>query len=155
MKYGDFSSLVQLGAGVHAGTALLQLYGEFGLQPVERAMARIKDVLQEDATDKSNTLRARLDQLEGELAIFRIKLFNEYKKYVKINFVVAILLMGCLAFISFVFDDEISFGVALFFLSLSCLPAPITLLVLWFDANAEIKPLRDRIAKLEEAVVSN
>ena len=32
MKYGDFSSLVQLGAGLHIGTAFLQVYGELGVE---------------------------------------------------------------------------------------------------------------------------
>lgn len=155
MKYGDFSSLVQLGVGLHAGTALLQLFGEFGLQPIERQMARIKDVLEdEEGKSKSSELSGKLSQLDAELAIFRIKLFNEYKKYVRANFGIAAILVLCLVIISFVFDYEIDSSVAILFAALSCLPAPITLFSLWVDASKEVKPLRKRIVELEDAVVA-
>ena len=45
MKYGDFSSVVQLGVGLHVGTALLQLYGELGVQPLVRVLNRTRSLL--------------------------------------------------------------------------------------------------------------
>ena len=149
MKYGDFSSLVQLGVGLHAGTALLQLYGEFGLQPIERAIARVRDVLEPNAA----SLRGKLAQVEAELAIFKIQLFNEYKRHVRINFVVAIILTLFLIYISFFAECTIDFTWALVFLAFSCLPAPITLLVLWFDASKQIRPLRSRLNALEQSAL--
>lgn len=44
MKYGDFSSVVQLGVGLHVGTVVLQLYGDIGLQPLNRALARLRSL---------------------------------------------------------------------------------------------------------------
>ena len=41
MKYGDLSSVVQLGVGLHVGGAVLQLFGELGV-PLERRIARIR-----------------------------------------------------------------------------------------------------------------
>ena len=42
MKYGDLASIVQLGVGLHVGTAVLQLYGELGVQPLERKISGIR-----------------------------------------------------------------------------------------------------------------
>ena len=42
IKYGDFSSLVQLGVGLHVGTALLQLYGELAVEPLTRTLDRTR-----------------------------------------------------------------------------------------------------------------
>jgi hypothetical protein len=148
LKYGDFSSLVQLGVGLHAGTALLQLYGEFGLQPIERAIARVRDVL-----EPQDVLHEQLAKIEAELAIFKIQLFNEYKRHVRINFVVAIILTLCLVYISFFAEEAIDFTWALIFFALSCLPAPVTLLALWHDASNQIRPLRGRLTKLEDSAL--
>jgi hypothetical protein len=150
MKYGDFSSLVQLGVGLHAGTALLQLYGEFGLQPVERAIARLKYALSDQ--DAASDDLGRLSQLEAELSIFKIQLFNEYKKYMKGNLVIAGILTVCLVYIAFYNDDAISTGWALMLAVLSCIPAPITLAVLWFDAAQQIRPLRNKVSRLEDEI---
>jgi hypothetical protein len=150
MKYGDFSSLVQLGVGLHAGTALLQLYGEFGLQPVERAIARLKYALSDQDAPPDNL--DRLSQLEAELSIFKIQLFNEYKKYMKGNLVIAGVLTACLTYIAFYNDDTISTVWAGCLAVLSCIPAPITLAVLWLDATRQISPLRNRVSRLEDDI---
>jgi hypothetical protein len=53
MTFGDFSSLVQLGVGLHAGTALFQLLSEFGVAPLERRLGRLEDYVRNVApTDK-------------------------------------------------------------------------------------------------------
>jgi hypothetical protein len=150
MKYGDFSSLVQLGVGLHAGTALLQLYGEIGAQPLIRRIARIKALI-DDGEGSPNT-QDQLTKIESDLDIFKIKHFNEYTKYVWINCGVAALLAAVLIFISYMYDDPISEAASIFVVCASLFPAPITLWILWHDAsvaskhiNAEAQALEDRL----------
>jgi hypothetical protein len=92
MKYGDFSSLVQLGVGLHAGTALLQIYGEIGVQPLIRTLTRIRKLLEGEVATEEPAVD-NLDQLDTEFDIFRIQLFNEFKRYVIANFAVATVLI--------------------------------------------------------------
>jgi hypothetical protein len=147
MKYGDFSSLVQLGVGVHLGTALLQLYGEIGVQPLVRTLARVKMLVAEQSEDAA---AEEFSQLEADFDIFRIQLFNEFKKYIFVNSVAAGLLAVVLIVISYTAETEISESLSVFFVALSVLPAPFTLGILWFDASRQLRPLKVRADKLEQ-----
>jgi hypothetical protein len=149
MKYGDFSSLVQLGVGLHAGTALLQIYGEIGVQPLVRTLSRIRQLLEEPNHVKEAIIED-LDQLDADFAIFRIQLFNEYKRYVVVNFVVAAVLVGILTLISYKSDDLLPELLSVLFASLSVLPAPMTLGALWWDASRELRPLKARADMAEQ-----
>jgi hypothetical protein len=148
MKYGDFSSLVQLGVGIHLGTALLQLYGELGVQPLVRTKARIESLFV-DETELPKDVEDELRRLECDFDIFKIRLFNEYKSFVKINSVVAFLLVILLTVIAYKAEDPIAAELTVFIVALSVLPAPITLGLLWLDATIEIRPIKERADKLE------
>lgn len=148
MKYGDFSSLVQLGVGLHLGTALLQMYGDLGEAPFKRQLARIRMLV--TAADPSSSLRDGLRSLEGDYEIFKIQFFNEYRKYIKINAAVAVLLVIVLALISFKNDDSLPGLIGILFLYCSVIPAPTTLAFLWSDAARALRPLKDRADDLEK-----
>src|SRR4051812_35773647 len=96
MNYGDFSSVVQLGVSLHLGTALLQFYGDLGIQPFIRIMDCIKSLFGDPASKPVDGIRQEFEQLESEFEIFKIRLFNEYRKYVYLNTGVALLLIGIL-----------------------------------------------------------
>jgi hypothetical protein len=130
MKYGDFSSLVQLGVGLHVGSALLQLYGEIGMQPLVRVIARIRGVVADKAETRPELLDG-FDRVETDFEIFRIRLFNEYRYFVGFNSIVAALLLGALVIISYLADVQLPGAVSVFFVSLSVVPAPLILGVLW------------------------
>jgi hypothetical protein len=149
MKYGDFSSLVQLGVGLHAGTALLQIYGELGVQPLIRTLSRIRELLEVPEPGKELIIED-LEQIEADFAIFRIQLFNEYKKYVVANLAVAVVLIAILTWISYEADDLLPAWLSVIFSSISVLPAPITLGALWWDASRELRPLRTRAGRLQD-----
>jgi hypothetical protein len=151
MKYEDFSALVQLGVGLHLGTALLQLYGEIGVQPLIRAISRIKRIL--DDKKDSKILIEELTQLEVRFEIFRIRLFNEFKKYIVINSIVAALLGVALVAISYKANDAMPHALSILIAFGSILPAPITVGVLWHDASKQLKPLKIQADKLEQAVL--
>jgi hypothetical protein len=79
MKYGDFSSLVQLEVGLHLGTALLQLYGELGMQPLVRTVERIKILISEEVSNLPNEIKYELSQLESDLKYSRFACFTNIK----------------------------------------------------------------------------
>jgi hypothetical protein len=77
MKYGDLSSIVQLGVGLHVGTAVLQLLLDFGATPLERRIGRIRTLfnLPEHERPPAN-LGEELDQLESRYELFKIDFFR-------------------------------------------------------------------------------
>ena len=152
MKYVDFASLVQLGVGLHAGTALLQTYGEIGVQPFMRTLERIR-ALVDESEKEDDVVRDKFEELSANFDIFRIQLFNEFKKYVLINSLVAAVLVICLVIISYKAEASLSEGAAAFFVILSIAPAPITLGALWFDASQRLKPLKRRAETLESELL--
>jgi hypothetical protein len=154
MKYGEFSSLVQLGVGLHVGTAVLQLYGELGVQPLSRAIARTRSlfVLPEDERPPTE-IEDDLDRLESRYEIFKIRFFKEYKKFVLGNAIVAVALAITLTVLAFKADDVITEAwqpVTVLFVFFSLFPAPVTLGVLWFDAGRQVKPMKQEADALEK-----
>jgi hypothetical protein len=149
MKYGDFSSLVQLGVGLHVGTALLQLYGELGVQPLVRTIARIRSLFGEEKERPPKEVEDELNKLESDFEIFKIQLFNEYKKYVKINSAVAVILVIVLTVLAYKAEDMIAAEVTIFIVAFSVLPAPVTLGALWLDAARAIRPIEAQADDLE------
>jgi hypothetical protein len=148
MKYGDFASLVQLGVGLHAGTALLQIYGDIGLQPFERSLARLRKLARD--ADDTDPFKEEVEVLDNDFDIFRIQLFNEFKKYVVINFIAAALLIMILVVISYKTDDRLSIEMSIFFTAASVLPAIISLVALWVSGSEQLRPLKARADRLEE-----
>ena len=158
MKYGDFSSVVQLGVGLHVGTALLQLYGELGVQPLVRVLNRTRSLfLAPESERPPNGLEEELARLESRYEIFKIQLFQEYRKYVRINSVVAIVLAIILVAIAYKSQDDITEGyewLTILMFALSLLPAPVTLGALWVDASRQVRPMKDQADELENRALS-
>jgi hypothetical protein len=148
--YGDFSSVVQLGVSLHVGTALLQFYGDLGVQPLVRIIERIKGLFRDPGTRPSEAVKADLDQLEGDFEIFKVRLFHEYRKYVWLNTVVAAALIAGLVFLAFNAQSPADPNWAIFFVALSLVPAPATLFALWVDASRMLKPMIDQADALED-----
>lgn len=144
MTYGDFSSLIQLGVGLHAGTALFQVVSEFGIAPIEKRIDRV-DQFVTTSLPNSKTLIREVRSLKAKLSILNTKAHLEYKKFVQANFVVAALLLLCLVAISFNFGSEISYWFAIP-LSLACfLPAAYTVWAHW-------RKMKSPLAKLKKSV---
>jgi hypothetical protein len=158
MKYGDFSSVVQLGVGLHVGTALLQLYGEFGTQPLARALGRTRSLfLLPNAERPPKKIEDELDRLESKYEIFKIQLFHEYRKYVFINSTVALILAVILMVLAFKADDPITDRlewITVIIAGLSVVPALTTLAALWFDAARRVKPMKEEADALEKRALA-
>jgi hypothetical protein len=147
MKYGDFSSLVQLGAGLHAGTALLQLYGDIGLAPLVRRISRVRSLVEIGGMPAD--IVEDLARVESDFEIFKIRHFNEYKRFVKANFGVAAALVVLLAVIAYLAETEVPAQITIIIVAFSVFPAPITLGVLWWDASQSSKQIHARAERLE------
>lgn len=158
MKYGDLSSIVQLGVGLHVGTAVLQLYAEFGMAPMERRLARIRDLFKlPEGECPSPDLREELDRLEGRYGLFKIGFFKQYRWFVLGNSVVAIILAALLIIIACKAGDDILDGYewfAVFAIGLSFIPAPLMLGVLWFDARRHVAPLKKIADDIETRAIT-
>jgi hypothetical protein len=154
MKYGDFASLVQLGVGLHVGTALLQLYGELGVAPLARVLSRTRSLFAAPENERPpKAIEEELERLESRYEIFRVRLFKEYRKYVFFNLFAAGLLAIILTVLAFKAADPITQGwewTTIFIPAFSALPGPISLAALWFDASRQVKPMCETADELEE-----
>lgn len=156
MKYGDFSSIMQLGVGLHIGTAVLQLYGEIGAEPLVRTLSRVRASIDDLDKEKGQEARDEYEQLASDYDIFKIRLFNEYKNYVKINSFVALALFAVLATLAFKNDDLIEgdwIMITIPIVAFAFLPALVTLGSLWFDASRLATALMVRADALEKKVL--
>lgn len=153
MKYGDFSSLVQLGVGLHVGTVILQMYGELGMAPLARVFTRTRNLFLAPHNERPpQELEEELDALESKFEIFKIQFFQEYRRYVIYNSIAAVALAIILVIIAFKAEDKIEDGwewTAIGMAALSLLPALITFGVLWFEAHKRVKPMKEKADDLE------
>jgi hypothetical protein len=152
MKCGDFSSLVQLGIGLHAGAGLLQLFSEFGLGPLERRLARLDGYLATRGLPADDPKLERIEDLKGSVAIFKIQLGNEHRRYVTSNFVVAGWLFFALVVISFLYDEQIHWPWALILSGACCLPAIYSVIFYFLRASPQIEALTHQVRSLEQSL---
>jgi hypothetical protein len=159
MKCGDLSSVVQLGVGLHVGTAVLQLYSELGMAPMERRLARIRGLFKVPEADRpSRELEEELDRLEGRYGLFKISFFKQYRWLVAANSAVAMVLAVFLTIIACKADDLILDGYewfAVLAIGLSFLPAPLMLGALWLDALQRVSPLKLVADDIESRALKN
>jgi hypothetical protein len=157
MKYGDLSSIVQLGVGLHVGTAVLQLYGELGIVPLERRISRIRRLFRlPEAERPSRELEEELNWVESRYELFKIEFFRQYRWCVALNTGVALVLATFLIVIAFKADDPILEGqelFAVFAIAASFLPAPLILGSLWFDAQKRVKTLKSKADGIEKRAI--
>jgi hypothetical protein len=155
MHLGDFSSVVQLGVGLHAGTALLQSVAEFTGTPLSRRIERLKsiaDIKAQRDRNYNNLLNDARDLL-GDLELKKIQFFNVYKRVVVLNAGVAIALAILLAVIAIFAKSDISGLEALSIIAASFLPAAGSI---WFLRSRWItntKELSRQLLELERKLL--
>jgi hypothetical protein len=159
MNYGDLSSIVQLGVGLHVGTAVLQLYSELGMAPMERRLARIRDLFKlPEGESPAPQLREELERLEGRYGLFKIAFFKQYRGFVVVDSIVALVLAIFLIVIAYKASDDIGYGhewFAVVAISLSFIPAPLMLGVLWWDARRRLAPLKKVADDIETRAITD
>jgi hypothetical protein len=103
-------------------------------------------------------LEAELERLESKYEIFKIRLFQEYRKYVLINSSIAAVLAVILCVIAYKSQAEVAGGyiwITVVISALSLLPAPFTLALLWRDAGRQVKPIKDEADNLEQRALKS
>ena len=154
MNLGDFSSVVQFGAALHAGTAILQSVTEFAGTPLSRRIERLR-LLAEVKAKRDRKYSKCFDDacdLLGDLEVKKVQFFNEYKQVVLINGGVAISLCFLLAILAFFAKASIPVAIGLSIVALSFVPAPILLLFLHKRWTANTKSLLQRVIDLENCL---
>jgi hypothetical protein len=155
MKAQDFYSIIQLGVGIHAGTAFLQLSGEFGVAPLERRLNNIESWLQEER-EEGHILERQEDNLKDiktRIYIFKIQYNNVYRNHVIATFIVALILSTILGIISFFAESEISERMGILFLFLSIFPAIFIFASLWHRASPGLASVKAAIERLEVSIL--
>jgi hypothetical protein len=139
MTVGDFSSIVQLGVGLHAGTAILQSIAEFAEGPLTSRIQRLKRLAELKATrdDRYNSCLLDIGDLIGDVEIKKVQFFNEYRVWVIANVAVAILLSIALGTMAFIASSSCPIWVGLLLVMFSLVPAAfsLALLVVRWDQN--------------------
>jgi hypothetical protein len=155
MNLGDFSSVVQLGVGLHAGTAILQSVAEFAGTPLTRRIERLR-LLAEVKAKRDTKYKKCFDDacdLLGDLEVKKVQFFNEYKRVVQINAGVAIALCFLLAVIAFCAKWEAPVPVGVFIVALSFAPAGASLVVLHNRWSENTEGLSEEIIDLENCLL--
>jgi hypothetical protein len=155
MKLGDFSSVVQLGVGLHVGTALLQVIVELADAPLSRRLVRLRDLARAKANRdiKYAAYADDASDLLADLEVKRVQFFNEYKEFVLANGGIAVGLCLLLSAIAFEAVWEIPLVVGVFIVAISFGPAPITLCVLWRRWRKNTDDLRRNVSHLEGRIL--
>lgn len=154
MKVQDFFSFVQLGVGIHAGTAILQLSVEFGLAPIERRIDNISAWL-DDERREGNVLESReqeIKYIKTILYIYKSQYSNLYRRTVLVTLGFGGFLAFVLAIMSFIADSNISTIVGLFLIILSVIPAMLTFSYLWQKSTVALMPIEQLIRRMEGAI---
>jgi hypothetical protein len=148
--------MVQLGVGLHAGTALFQSVFELAGTPLANRVSRLAE-LAEAKTKRDQSFQDKLDMahdIMGDLENKRLLFHREYKNLVLANGGVAIALLVALSYISFDAQEKIPWPVGLFLVTLSLLPATGSLLLLSNSWSKKMAPLRSSIEALESALLN-
>jgi hypothetical protein len=151
MTLGDFSSLVQLGVGLHAGTALLESITELTESPLSRRLSRLHKIAEAKLNSKNSGAQDLYDHasdLIGDLEVKKVQFFNEYKEVVAVNAAVAIILALLLALIAFLFSEETHFVIGFLITLASLGPASASLLFLWSRWKSNTAILRESVDSL-------
>jgi hypothetical protein len=159
MKLSDFSSVLQLGVGLHVGTALLQSIAEFASSPLSKRIDRLARLAalrrMRYEKEKSTSVRQSLE-LENEvldlnttLELRKVQFFNEYRIAAEVNTGAAILLFALLVWAAINVDHEVGPWLASVLVFASFAPAALSLATLWRRWHVNTGDVRKLTAKIE------
>lgn len=151
----DFFSVVQLGIGLHAGTALLQVSAELGAVPLERRLNMLEEQVKELDPSRQNyeDIFEELKDIKSNWAIYNIRQYNTYRKMVVSTFVCAGLLTMILAVLSFLASAEISMIWGILLVGVSLAPAAVIFCYFWEKMQTALNPIEVRLVEFEKLLV--
>jgi hypothetical protein len=154
MTLGDFSAVVQLGVGLHAGTAFLQSIAELTATPLSRRLERLRRIAEVKLTKNPET-QDIFDQacdLAGDLEIKKVQFFNEYRQTVAVNTAVACTLALLLSLIALLYAEPVHIALGIIIILVSLAPAPASLCLLWSRWTANTVDLRESVESLHRRI---
>ena len=164
MSLSDFSSVLQLGVGLHAGTALLEPILEFASAPIvsradrlariaELRISRLKRMGQPHSSAES--ILDDLNDIRGLLALDRALFFQEYKIAAAINGVFAIVLYGLLSWAAVHPDRAVDAYLATFLVGMSAGPAVASIAVLWWRWRTNTSAIDKRLIAIHREMTKS
>lgn len=139
MKLSDFSSILQLGVGLHTGTVLLQAVAEFASAPLSKKIERLAKIArlrherfkrEGRGTNAIEAVEAEISDVLSALELKKVQLFFEYKIAALINALFAVYLYYYLVLAAVSGDTDVSPYEAGALAFVSSAPAIVTLIVL-------------------------
>jgi len=163
MRLGDFSSVLQLGVGLHVGTALLQSIAEFASSPISKRIERLAKLAalrraryqqnNKVLAEKSLELESEVLDLQSSLELKKVQFFNEYRIAALVNTLSAIALFILLVWAAVRADDSIGFWLASLVVIASFAPATLSLGTLWRRWHVNTADVRRATDKIEHRLL--
>lgn len=163
MQLSDFSSVLQLGVGLHAGTVLLQAIFEFASAPMTAKLERFAKfaALRRDKMTKRGDDPTAIEEVEGRildaqssLEVKKVQFFNEYKTAAKINTAVSVLLFCLLVWAAIKPAHDVYWWLQVGIVFLSAGPALLSLCILWHRWHSNTTSIRESIVSFETALLN-
>lgn len=157
MEYGHFSSVVQLGVGIHAGTALLRLAADFGLSKTERRVETFLGSIQDIAKERVLTDRIIEDAgyLGQDLRNVKAQFEREFIELSVYSTFWAFLLFFFLCSLAFLDGEPIDIVTAVVLCAISVVPATTLVLTLWFSIRSALDHLERMRSELEDRILAS
>lgn len=161
MKLSDFSSVLQLGVGLHTGTVLLQSIVEFASAPVFSRVDRLIRVAelrigrlrkQNKPTGDAEGILNELNDVRGALLLKRVQFFHEYKIAAGANAVVALILYGLLCWGAVDADYVVNAYFATLLIAVSALPAIGSIALLWWRWRINTASAVSQVTKCQHSL---
>jgi len=163
MRLGDFSSILQLGVGLHAGTAWLQSIAEFASSPISRRIERLARLAalrraryeqkSQELAERSVDLENAVLDLQSSLELKKVQFFNEYRMAAIVNTGSAMVLFLLLVWAAVKADDPVGFCLACFIVAVSFAPAALSLSTLWRRWYINTADVRQTTGKIEHQLL--
>jgi hypothetical protein len=164
MSLSDFSSVLQLGVGLHAGTALLQPILEFASAPIVARADRLARIAElrvdrlrstQKPYDGAQTLLNDLNDIRGLLALDRVLFFQEYKIAAGANAVFAAILYGLLSWAALNPDHVVGILLAASLIGISAGPAVASLSVLWWRWRTNTASIDEKLDAIQKDIMNS
>ncbi|WP_158812009.1 hypothetical protein [Beijerinckia sp. L45] len=157
MKLSDFSSVVQLGVGLHAGAALLQLASDLATAPLSRKLRQI-ETLAESRLHTHKESQVHLDRAKDlitDLQIAGIGFDKQYRQLIKVNGIVSLALITLLVWLSVDADREVCWLGASAICALSIVPALFSFALYGWQWSRYTGALKLDVEKLQSEAVGH
>jgi hypothetical protein len=163
MRLSDFSSVLQLGVGLHLGTALLQSIAEFASAPLSKRIDRLASLaaLRRLRLEKESSplapaaaeLENNVLDVQATLELKKVQFFNEYRLAAVVNTISAGILSLMLVWAAIEADFVTGYKLAGTIVVVSFAPAILSLCTLWRRWHTNTEDVRIATGSIEKKLL--